>query len=73
MDEPNGSATTPPQPFLQELWRDAEHVSAPNQVANTVAVTMYIGSAAAGHGEVREFLTSVPAAQADADGNDPDR
>jgi hypothetical protein len=44
IEDPNGSATTPLRPSLRKLAGMPSTVSEPNQVANTVAVTMYIGS-----------------------------
>jgi hypothetical protein len=43
IDEPNGSATTPLNPSLMNAAGMPSTVSEPNHVANTVAVTMYIG------------------------------
>ena len=40
MDEPKGSATTPRRPSLRKVAGTPSTASAPNQVANTVAVTM---------------------------------
>ena len=43
MDEPKGSATTPPSPSLRKVAGMPSTASAPNQVANTVAVTIEKG------------------------------
>ncbi len=43
-DEPKGSDTTPPSPSFRKVAGMPSTVSEPNQVANTVAVTTYIGS-----------------------------
>jgi len=40
IDAPNGSATTPCKPSLRKVAGMPSTVSDPNQVANTVAVTM---------------------------------
>jgi hypothetical protein len=39
IDAPNGSATTPPRPSVTNCADTPNTASAPNQVANTVAVT----------------------------------
>jgi hypothetical protein len=43
-EEPKGSATTPERPFLTNCAETPNTASAPNQVANTVAVTIGSGS-----------------------------
>ena len=61
MDDPNGSATTPPKPSRRKVAGMPSTVSEPNQVANTVAVTTYMGSARPATAKSLEFFTSVPA------------
>ena len=57
MEEPKGSATTPAKPSCKNVAGAPRTASAPNHVANTVAVTTYIGNACPAAAKSVAFFT----------------
>jgi hypothetical protein len=61
IEEPKGSATTPPRPSLTKVAETPNTASAPNQVANTVAVTTGSGRLRPATAKSRALWTRVAA------------
>jgi hypothetical protein len=61
MDEPKGSEIMPPIPSLKKVAGTPKTVSEPNQVAKTVAVTMYIGRLCPAAAKSAVFFTLMAA------------
>jgi hypothetical protein len=67
IEEPKGSATTPPRPSLTKVAETPKTASAPNQVANTVAVTTGSGRRRPATAKSLGVMDPGRGVQADAD------